>query len=68
MIVHNLIYDRIKCILPQDLNLIDLCLQCKCSIFGGYLRDIISGVTPSDLDVLVPTEYADKLISTIFRL
>lgn len=65
MIVSNLIFNRIKCIPSQDLDLINLFLNYKCSIFGGYLRDIISGCIPSDFDVLVQMKHADKLISEL---
>ena len=49
----------------KDREVINICLINGCSIFGGYIRDIISGVSPNDIDVLVPTKYFNNLIEEL---
>lgn len=46
--------DIIDKIPAADLLLVRSILSHRCSIFGGYLRDIIAGVSPRDIDVIVP--------------
>lgn len=56
-------------LLPQiDVQLIEPCLKCDCSIFGGYLRDIIAFIEPSDIDVLVPEINLFLLLSELKEL
>jgi len=49
----------------EDIDIINTCLKHSCSIFGGYLRDIISGISPRDIDVLVHIKYFHELIKEL---
>ena len=49
----------------NDKQIIDICLLNKCSIFGGYIRDIIAGISPSDIDILVPSKCCNNLIEQL---
>lgn len=64
-IIDSLINDRKQIIPSEDIDIINICLKYSCSIFGGYIRDIIAGIIPRDIDVLVPAKYFHKLIEEL---
>ena len=67
-LINSLINNREKYIPKEDINVINICLENSCSIFGGYIRDIIAGIQPRDIDVLVPTKNFYKLIKQLTNL
>lgn len=39
---------------PEDTNVFNVILRNQGKVYGGYIRDFIAGVTPTDIDAVIP--------------
>lgn len=52
----------------EDVPMFNLLWERKGSVFGGWLRDVIAGDTPKDVDVVLSTAYAKDFIDGMHKL
>lgn len=52
----------------EDRDVIDLLFCCRGVIYGGYLRDVIRGQPPTDLDVVLPSADFDHFCCELLKM
>jgi hypothetical protein len=51
-----------KQVLGKDNNILDIIIRNKGSIYGGYIRDLINGTKPNDIDIIISDLYYDDFV------
>jgi hypothetical protein len=48
--------------LKEDKNVLDIIIRNKGAIYGGYIRDLINGTKPNDIDIIISDLYYDDFV------
>jgi hypothetical protein len=59
---------KMEFIRPKDTEVVRAIFDAQGAIFGGYLRDVIAGVEPSDIDVTIFEVYKGQLWNDLLKL
>jgi len=53
---------------PEDWQVATLIFDYRGAIYGGYLRDVIAGVEPKDIDAVIPQIYESDFLRDLTKL
>ena len=61
------LYEFLRQVSYRDKHIIELIFDYNGIIYGGYLRDIIAGEEPTDIDVAIYKKYFDEFVYKLER-
>lgn len=68
MSIDNIIDNIETLFLKEDIDIIEVILSNKGTIFGGYLRDCCSNTIANDIDAVISDIYKDSFLSQITKI